>query len=175
MRQINLFVFSIIFLSSCVGKTDKTTQELSYYDIKGFFETEIKKLSKTNPEVKKTVYHNKNEEVKILKITDWSQELNLFVESDINKSSWKKSYKIDSLPNQLIYTSKDDNLRTKKITIDFKNNKPVKFSIKNISTNYLYTTSEDLTFYVDSLYDIVKDQRVLLLGGNHYKITGRLK
>ncbi|ADY52589.1 hypothetical protein Pedsa_2037 [Pseudopedobacter saltans DSM 12145] len=174
MKRLNLFLVSLLFLGSCKSGKEKDIQELSYYDIKGFFEQEIVKLNKTNPVVKKSVFYNQDEEVKTLKIKDWAQELSLFVESDINKSSWKNSYKIDSLPNQIVYTAKENDLRTQKIIIDFKDSKPVKFSIKNKSINYLYTTSEDLTFYTDSLYNIVKDQHVTVLGDNHYIITGLL-
>ena len=176
MKILNLFLVSLLLLSSCESGSDKKDlQELSYYDIKGFFEREIEKLQKANPDVKKTTAYNQEEEVKVLKIAKWEQELALFSESDINKSSWKGSYKIDSLPNQLIYTAKEDDLRTRKIVIDFKDNKPSKFFIKNRTSNYLYTSSEDLIFYTDSLYDIVKDQKVTLLGENHYRITGALK
>ncbi len=176
MKILNLFLVSLLLLSSCgSGSNKQNPQELNYYDIKGFFEREIKELEKANPTVNKTTVYNREEEIRSLQIEKWEQELALFSESDINKSSWKGSYKIDSLPNQLIYSAKEEDLRTRKIIIDFKGNTPSRFSIENKTSNYLYTSIEDLTFYPDSLYIIHKKQKVVLLGGNDYKIVGKLK
>lgn len=176
MKILNLFLVSLLLLSSCrSGSNKQDPQELNYYDIKGFFEKEIKKLEKANPTVNKTTIYNKEEEIRSLQIEKWEQELALFSESDINKSSWKGSYKVDSLPNKLIYNAKEEDLRTRKIIIDFKGNTPSRFSIQNKTSNYLYTSIEDLIFYPDSLYIIHKRQNVVLLGTNDYKIVGKLK
>ena len=39
----------------------------------------------------------------------------------------------------------------------------------------LYETSEELTYFPDSLYSINKNQHVLLLGSNNYIVTGNFK
>ena len=173
MKKLNLFITSLILLSSCTSD-QKDVQELRYYDIKGFFEKEVAKFSKSNPAVDKTTSHNAENEQKVLKIDNWQQELALFTASDINKSSWQDAYRVDSLENKVVYTALEDKLRTRKIEIDFVNKQPSKFTIYNNVANYLYQSEEQLTYYPDSLYSISKKHDVVLLGENNYSSIGKI-
>jgi hypothetical protein len=47
--------------------------------------------------------------------------------------------------------------------------------ILNYSENLLYTNTEKLSYFPDSLYEVVKRQRVRLIGENRYKIQGFFK
>ncbi|RRN77200.1 hypothetical protein EIM50_20815 [Pseudoxanthomonas sp. SGD-10] len=175
MRKTALLIIPIIVLiTSCVSSEQTDTQDVFYYNFKHFFSQEVEKLTKENPTIEKTIIHNNQQESKSLKIDNWDQELALFIESDINKASWKNSYTKDSTSQRVIYTAKEESLRIRKSEVHFADGKPVKFSFVNQTSNYLYTSEEHLEYYPDSLYFIHKKQKVVLLGDNDYKITGRL-
>ena len=144
-----------------------------YYDVQGFFGAETKRLEKQGATVTKTVSRNDVSETKSSFSPAWATELALFTDSDINKPAWRDSYKIESDSLSTSYTALDDELRTKSLVIK-KNNKGklIEISIVNSTSNYLYNSTEELHYFPDSLYRMVKKQDVILLGKNNYEIVG---
>lgn len=176
MRLNILYILSLIILLSGCTNTQKATGVKTYFDISGFFNSEALRLQKNNVTVIKTVKQNDTEEQKSLTIDNWSNELELFSSSDINKPAWSKSYKISTQPNFVEYTAIDKKLRTHTIKIEKLNNgKVAHIYILNKTDNNLYSTTEELNYYPDSLYAISKKQHVLVLGSNNYHITGLIK
>lgn len=158
-------------------KSHKNNKE-TYFSLKNYFEEESKRLAKNYGGIEKTAQINSKTETKTIKIENWSQELDAFIQSDINKPAWKSSYSIerDSSQNLLIYKSTDPKLTTKKITIKKDSDDDViAVLIEKLTENNLYTTKENLEYYPDSLYIIETTQAVRLLGKNSYKIVGYFK
>lgn len=161
-------------MASCSSQKEEL-QDAFYYPIKSYFNNEVQKLKDKNSTILKTITHNGLSESKALKIEDWEQEFALFLESDINKMAWKNSYTKDSTSNKIIYTAKEQGLRTKSIEIDLIDNKPIKFKISNVVENYLYSSQENLEYIPDSIYSIQKSQKTVILGENTYKIEGKFQ
>ena len=165
-------LFITLIISGCTGSSSSVKQN-SYLDLTKFFSSEITKLEKLEPNVRKTVSRNGLRETKSLNNINWKSELSLFIESDINKSAWKNSYKITNSKNEVIYTALDSSLRTKRIFITRSPEGMVKkVLIVNKISNMLYESSEELLYITDSIYTINKQQHVVLVGDNDYKITG---
>lgn len=160
-------------LSSCTNKQENISNITPYFDLKAYFEKEGIRLQKQGPFLTKTVSQNGECEKKEIKITDWKSEFGYFTASDINKPAWRDSYRVIKNGNQILYLSKDDELRTKKIEIT--TSKPQggikQITILNKTYNILYTSTEELNYYPDSLYTINKQQKVLLNNLNTYQIT----
>src|SRR5688572_13222886 len=98
MRLTYITILCIAFgFTSCSNPEVNSVK--NYVDIKGFFENEIKRLTKTNTRVNKTVSSFNKIESKIVANINWKNELSLFVSSDINKPAWKNSYKLITNPN----------------------------------------------------------------------------
>ena len=164
-----IFVFFI--LASC-GRTE-TVPERKYLDLKGFFTDEVNHLKKLKIKVNKTVSRNGISESKVNISPDWDTELSLFSESDINKPAWSNSYVVRNKGGSTSYTAVDSKLRTRSILIrKNKNGRIDRLSIVNRTKNHLYSSSEELLYIPDSLYQIIKKQDVLFLGNNSYKISG---
>lgn len=174
MRKILLFFFILSF-TSCTSESKNEVHDIYFFDLKSYFTKEAEKLTKQKLLINKSIEHNGTLEKKKLKIDSWLNEFALFIESDINKVSWKNSYSIDSISNKEIYKAKDPDLKTQYIEVSFKNNHPVIIKIINKTHNYLYKTDEILEYFPDSLYIINKKQEVRLIGKNDYLITGKLK
>ena len=172
MIKIFQFLFILLLFSGCSSSSDEHAQkQLYFFDIAGYFKQQASLLS--GKPVLKTVNKNGSGETKKVLIKNWEQELQLFADADINKAAWKNSYKKDSTASVLLYTAEDPELKVRSIKITFKNQQPKEIVIHTQSTNLLYHTTEKLIFIPDSLYQISKHQKVILLGSNNYEISGR--
>lgn len=175
-RNIIFAIVGIITLLGTACKPDikETGAALKYFDLKGYFNNDIIRLTKRNSPVTKTVTHNGITESKQVHINNWSAELDLFVGSDINRPAWKDSYTITSSNNFLIYKAKFPDLKMRQMVIKKENGRVKWILIFNRTQNILYKTTEKLSYFPDSLYIIEKDQKVRLMGFNTYKVQGNI-
>ncbi|WP_207423599.1 hypothetical protein [Desertivirga brevis] len=176
MRLSSLHKVSLLLLIAGCSNKQEASGVKSYFDISGFFSSEAASLHNEGATVLKTVIQNGKTEQKNITNINWKTELELFSNSDINKPAWDKSYKVSTTPYSTEYKALDAKLRTRKIRIEKKaDGKAKHIYIQNEVNNMLYSTTEELHYYPDSLYEIQKSQTVLILGDNNYKITGSLK
>ncbi|WP_423146301.1 hypothetical protein [Rubrolithibacter danxiaensis] len=174
MKLLLTAVLFVMAISAC-NKQDKTAPKY-YFDLKSFFDKEAENLNRISPLVLKKVQKNQQSEEKKIKISNWKNELELFKTSDLNKPAWKNSYTVQKQESKLIYLAKDPELRTRKVQIEFTEKGSVKnITINNEVNNSLYSSKEELIYYPDSLYRIVKEQTVRVLGDNFYRIQGQIQ
>jgi hypothetical protein len=121
------------------------------------------------------VAKNGVKEERNIKVTDWKNEFDLFIDADINKSAWRDSYTKDSTANKIVYRAKDEDLKTRSISIILDNAKLKQIVIKTKVDNLLYHSEETLTYREGLSYQIKKHQKVILLGLNDYLIEGKFK
>lgn len=164
----------LCYLSSCKPEVRHDGSQ-RYFDLKGYFSGEAQRLGKRHKAISKMVNYNNQPETKDIIIKNWQRELALFAESDINKPSWRDSYKQAISNDSIVYTAIDTNLNTRYIAIKLQAKKVSRVRIVNFTKNLLYQTKENLTYYPDSIYRIEKHQSVKILGANNYEITGKLK
>ncbi len=176
MRKPILLFLSFLLFISCNNSADKKQKtNLNYFDIKGYFEKEVARLTLKNPLITKTVSVNGATESKRIKITDWKKELTLFSDADINRASWKGLFELKKSNDQELYSSNNEKVPVKELMVIYKNNKVlgIKILIKNV--NSLYTSIDTLSYYTDSLYQVKKMQNIKLLSEKSYTITGSFK
>jgi len=109
-----------------------------YFDIKGYFTTDIARLNKHKKLVLKTVTHNGVTETKKVGITNWAQELDTFIGADINRPAWRNSYSIATGDGLVLYKAKDKDLKVREIII-----KKDKNSVRWI---VIYTKTENMLY-----------------------------
>ncbi|NRF41372.1 hypothetical protein [Pedobacter foliorum] len=176
MRNTILLFCILLFFISCSDSADKKQKnDLTYFDVKGYFEKEAARLTKTNPLINKAVNVNGEGESKSMKIADWKKELMLFSDADINRASWKGLFQLKKSEDLERYTSNNEKVPVKELLVFYKKDKVsgFKFLIKN--TNSLYASVDTLTYYPDSLYQIKKMQNIKLLSEKTYTVTGTFK
>lgn len=163
----------LLFFFSCREKTEAPfTEEDYYFSLTRYFTEEAKRLSTLSKPILKEVSRNSSAESKTIEMDNWEKEFGLFIESDINKLSWKDSYQEIKDQDTTTYISLDPELRTQKIVV-IKNDQEISgIRIENVTKNVLYNSLEKLSYYPDSLYLIEKKQDVVFLGSNEYRITG---
>jgi len=167
-----VFGSMLLFGAACRPDNTKPGGTIKYFDLKGYFTSDTARLNKQHQLVVKTVKHNGVGETQKVKIENWGQELDMFLSADINRPAWKDSYTVQTSDGITSYRAKEPDLKVREILIKRDGEKIKWFFIYTFTKNILYQTSEELSYYPDSMYVIKKDQRVRLMGRNRYTITG---
>jgi hypothetical protein len=83
------------FVSACQNEEDRNKDEKFYFDLKSFVENQIVYLNDKKPIVSKTVGLDGKTVSNESKDIDWKKELELFVQADLNKPSYRQSYMVE--------------------------------------------------------------------------------
>ena len=165
----------LLGIASCKRDSNTAADTGKFFDIKGYFEADSARLTKSNPLITKTVTHNKIPETQKVHVSNWGTELSLFIQSDINKPAWRNSYDVSATGDVTIYRAKDPALKTQEVIIKKENDQLKWIMIINHTKNILYENTEKLSYFPDSLYLIQKKQRVRVSGMDTYRINGLFK
>jgi hypothetical protein len=169
----------LLNIVSCKQDSSANKIPMQFFDLKGYFSGEAARLAKLNPEISKTAVYNKQPETQKVHIANWSNELSMFTESDINKPAWRASYDVQSSDGFITYKAKDPELKTQDIVIKKNGNKIKWIFIYNhvrrtLFNMMLFESKETLTYFPDSLYQVQKRQATRVLGINTYNVKGVL-
>ncbi|MCY1513310.1 hypothetical protein D9M68_478000 [compost metagenome] len=145
----------------------------SYFSLKTYIEKEAGQLNKQSVRVLKTVYINGDSEQKEVKIADFKKELGSFIDADINKSSWKDEFTVQSTDHQTIYKTVKPNIPVKRIEISYELKKIKSIKILLSTTNLLYHAADTLYYESGKGYEIRKKQKINLFNEKRYKVMGK--
>ena len=171
MRFIFICLFFISF-SAC-SYDNKEKENPIYFELESYFKNEAVRLTKNNQLIDKTVMINGKAEQKKIKINNWEQEFSSFIDADINKASWRGSFTLSKADTLETYTSESKKIPVKKVEIFLKDKKVVGIKIFIANKNDLYTSSDSLVYFPDSLYEIKKTQKIKLMDGKQYIVRGK--
>lgn len=156
-----------LFVTACANDAN-VERSIAYYDTRQVIETAILDLETRRPEVNKTWTYAKAKETRVVTDIDWNKELKLFLDTDINKSSFVSSYDSTIAPERITYFLKaGEKLPIKSISIalDTLTMSPVEFHAVRTSENYFFTTQADLRLTLENekvkAYDIQTVQKLL--------------
>jgi hypothetical protein len=165
----------LLVFYGCNPAAKNQRDTFNYFDLKGYFEKEAARLTKNNPAITKTVTVNDAAESKETRIADWTKELAIFSDADLNRNAWKGLFKAVNAGNQEIYTSDQEKIPVKEVRIIKRNGEVYQIRILVKNTNILYSSADTLSYYPDSLYQVKKKQHIKLLAEKRYTITGKFK
>lgn len=139
----------LLALTSCQSPAESNTEPNAYYDVKGFFQTQIQLLSQQQPTIEKTMVVGQDKEKRTTKEVNWKKELELFLQADINKPAFRLSYAIqhpDSLTYEYIIQTKEDlPVRFLRVVLDENSGQPALIEAKISSKNKLYESEKNLS------------------------------
>lgn len=148
-------------------------QHVDEYDIALFFQHEISKLKEENPTINKTVSNGKSSETKQVKITDWNKELAHFADLNLNKSA--NGFQKTIIGDTTVYSSSSENDKERTIIkLVQKSESPDEITVYKELNNLLFKNQEQLYYKTNSLYEIIKRQKVKGMGENLYHIKGEI-
>ncbi|SMO76409.1 hypothetical protein [Solitalea koreensis] len=168
---------AFVFLLVGCNPSESKKQIRVYFDLKGYFESEVNRLTKSAVMVDKTTAKDGVSETKKLNSIDWKNELSVFMASDINKPAWIKSYKterkLEGSDSTEVYTALDSALHTRSLSITWNKNHEVrKVLIVNSTRNGLYDLDETLQYIPDEMYQINRIQKAKMLKENKFSVKG---
>jgi hypothetical protein len=179
LKKLASFVFVLGLLLSC-SSSEESLQKNTYFGWSTFLKQQINGLANTNQRVHKTAVLDGKKEVKLVSNLDWEKEFALYLEADLNKPAYEKSYDNLSEPGFYWYSlKKDENLPVKKMIVHLDaEERPSKVEIEIAQKNFLFETRKKLfmnfsegriqTYYIEGM------QQFFLAEPTSYKILGVL-
>jgi hypothetical protein len=144
-----IFALMAVALMSCENSEVEGNDEKYYYDLKGFINNQIIVLNEKKPKVSKELTMDGHKEVSTTHDVDWKKELELFIQSDLNKPSYRQSYKViraDSLSYEYILKPGEDlPIRHLDIKLDQATHQPVAVKALLKSENKIYTSEKNIS------------------------------
>ncbi len=172
----------LIALWSCGEISNTETQKLPYFDLKGFVKIEAEKLDGENVFLTTRINGVENREEKVLTGSEWLEEFDTFIQSDINKPSLYQSYDTQVKNNILFHTIMEGAKgKVKEIRITYIDDKVVSATLKSSEENLFYKTSTIAELYMNNLtqkvdhYSIETTQKIWFLKASNIKIMGAIK
>ncbi len=181
MKAYISYLFLLLYclsIYSCTNSSDKVVEQTTFFDLKSYLQ-EQGKLLQEHHRGEKVTSINGQEESKIVDDIDFSKELSVFANSDINKAAWLDRYQVDSTfdqagqLNKLSYQALDEKLRTKELVVDFQNGKVNHIAIRNASVNAITESEQRLNYTAGVGYSIESKQKVI--GGEEKQLGVRVK
>lgn len=164
LRLLPLCISCSLF--ACTSATENVTQQERFFDLSQYFNEQVTHLA-AQKEVQKEATINGTTEAQTVTNPDFQQELQLFIDSDINRTSWLDKYAVDSILNtagqltELVYTALEDQLRTRRVAIAFADNQVNQVDILNATDNVIAQTKQELSYTPQNGYIIKSFQDIL--------------
>lgn len=168
MRFISVLFALALILSGCQNPTD-TNAPTSYFDLKGFIANQVTELNKRKPLVSKTMTMGNDKDSISTTAIDWTKELELFTQADLNKQAYQLSYDTTQpTPFTYVYVLKSGEklpVKSLKIVVDETSKQPKLIEALLKEENKLYDSEKQL-----SLTCTMRPEGVWLL--KTYEISG---
>ncbi|MVM40347.1 hypothetical protein GO730_26330 [Spirosoma sp. HMF3257] len=172
MRFVSsFFLLFTLVISSCTDSAQQTQPNV-YFDVLSFVKQQISDLSAQKPLVSKVVAINDTRSQQAIRDINWSHELELFTQADINKPALRSSYEItrpDSATFQYTLKNSEDRLpvRSLRVQVDSLTHQPRRIEAVLQTRNPLYSSERMLLLESGSIGGKWRVQ--------HYKLSGYQK
>ncbi|RAK01974.1 hypothetical protein LX87_00088 [Larkinella arboricola] len=172
----------LLGLTACTNPA-KEAPAGTYYDLKTYIEKQISELQKQKPTVVKRAGFGEEEEQQTTKDIDWSRELDLFLQADINKQAYQTSYQ-KSRPDSLTYeyTLKSTErlpVRFLRIELDSVTHQPRRIKATLRTKNSLYESERNVWLETEKgrikQYHIDGFQQLAWLDAKPFSVEGNIK
>ncbi|MEO0339534.1 MAG: hypothetical protein AAF242_09995 [Bacteroidota bacterium] len=180
MTKFTVLTSIVLFATACSSPstdqtTDVATKEIFFFDLESYFTTEIARLKAQKSGAEKILEINGETETLKVDSLNLEKELAIFKQSDINKTSWADKYNGDTTIvggkiQQITYTALEEDLKTKKIIIEFANDKVEDISIENEVDSPVLKSKQQLHYQPNQGYSIAQTQKIRLMKENDLKV-----
>jgi hypothetical protein len=173
------FLFLILVIIMSCQKAEKPS-ELKYFDLAGLMKTQIEWLNKNKPAVKKSILLGKDAENIQMDSLDWEKELALFVQADINKKAYVKSYAVREAGSEVEYVlNSGESLPVKTMKVLFDAEKePQSVIITTETSNYLLNAKRKLELRLQGnqlkSYHIRSEQKLFVGDTENIEVSGEI-
>ena len=189
MRK-NGWLSVLLVLAACGPGEDATVRpvptnrKLNYFDVKGFLDSQVALLNRQQPAVEKQVrLRNGKLETTRVTETDWSKELQIFYQMDINKPALRGAYAVEPVnqPNSsgTTYQKKPAvEASVRELTITKAATRPESITATIIQDNPLFYSEKKLQLQADSKglrsYSVEGIQKLVMFDTVRYTVRTRV-
>jgi len=178
LDSIKILFFGLMAMISCQSQVEPQNQQVKYFDMKQFIQTETADLEAQNFGLKKIMQTNNTNDTLVISKPDWKNELNIFSSCNINKPTLYGTYTIDTIAKTVHYQSIAKKNKVQSCMLIFKddNLKVIeKIEIINRKENFINQSSETLTYEPKQGYTIEIQQNVISAKGSSFILLGEIE
>ena len=177
----NLCIAVLILLVAC-SPPQRGVQVKTYFDLSAFLNAQIVALNAEKPLLSKTVAVDDQPEIHQTRHVDWSKELDLFTQADLNKPAFVGSYIVEEISKTTttyrLKSGEDLPVHYLEVILDGKTNQPLKVKATLRTKNYLYESERSLSFTCTdgrlTNYAVEGFQQLFFGDPNPFRIEGRI-
>ena len=155
MRLRVIVILSLLFVFGCTSdKKNEAIRTGVYFDLVELLNDQVEKFGREKPTLTKELSVNGEKETRTVKFdstSQWSEELQLFYQADINKLGLEEAY---------ITQEVSEGAGRNKVTDTAKTNKPV---VRSIEYNYLNDNLESIRIIMRDENPVYKFEKELFL------------
>lgn len=150
--------------------------ERFYYDIPSFISKQAKNLNEKGQWVRKHVTKDGHSHIIERGNIDWKEELDAFIESDINRPAWRGEFKVDTISLERVdvitYKTANEQIPVKNVvvTIDKDTRQCLQVTVDRSTDNFLYSSDQSLFFTTGEGYMMKGKLSVSFLFDSEYSI-----
>lgn len=185
-RLVAALILFVGSLTSCENTPGIASPEkmdvLPYYDLKGFIENELPKLDGMTVSKISRVNGVQERSEGIYSLDEWKEELDAFLEADINKPSMIDAYTTEVEKDILIHRAKPGTqTQIKEIKVRIVDDKPIWVTFKGSSESMFYTSFINGGIYMNNRenridhYELESTQKIWFLKPNNMKVQAAVK
>jgi len=177
---MRIVILLVLLLTACT-ETENTIQSKQYYDLAGTLNEHISRLESKHPQVEKTVVIKDKQDKIVTSDIDWNKELELFLQTDLNKQSYQSAYTIQKEENVISYQLKaGEKMPVKQLIVKLDaKGLPQHIEAEMYAKNYLYESEKKLTADFESnhlkRYQITGYQQLFIGSKKTFSIEGKIK
>lgn len=163
-RLLILAVLPLLLLACAPGETDASVDITPFFDLRGYISAETDRLSAAKTKVEKTISLNGKTETKQIEDINFTNDLRLFREADINKPAWFDKYETEeqalSAGHTLTsYVAKDSSLIVRRLTVEQDQGATTKIEIERHTGTVLSDGRHLLTYEPARGYEVETSQQ----------------
>lgn len=175
IKTLHLFFVLFIVFTACSDIKVKPEEKI-YFSISPFIDSLVVDLEQNKTGLKKTAYLNKSKDSSTTQKVDWGKELEIFKEAEINKSSYRGKFIVDStLSNDqkiITYSTDDKKIRAKYLKVTSENGNISSIVIKLKTDNALYSSTQNLELTPNKGFSVEGMQNIAQLNVDSFKLIG---
>ncbi len=184
-RFLSIFLLILVtsFMSSCVeDKGREGLEKLPYFDLKGFIEIQTEQLDSMHV-IKTTRIKGQEQRTEAwYSQEEWKEELDVFLNADINTAALAQSYDTQVKLNKLRHELYPDEIgKVKSIEVTYAEDRVTGIYVKMVEENIFYTSTTLANLYMNNAtkkvdhYSIETTQKIWFLEPNNMKVQGVVK
>jgi hypothetical protein len=186
MRFFSVLVICSVLLLSCENPAQQSATPV-YFDTKAFVDQQVTLLEAQKPTVRKVMMLKGESQRQQTTTLDWTRELELFQQANINKPAFRTSYTIDR-PDSLTYRytlkASEERLtvRVLSVRLDSATRQPALITATLVSENPLYQSERNIRLESGLVrgkwrvrhYRLEGFQQLTFFGRNTFRVDGEI-